>query len=72
MVKNLKVGQKFLFISAKDDDANAEENQKLYDLTPAGVEKKIQIYETGGHGTDILENQPDLENLIIEFLQKNG
>ncbi len=72
MIKNLKAGQRIFFATAKDDDANAEENQKLYDSTPAGVEKKIQIYEFGGHGTDILENQPELENLIIKFLQKNG
>jgi len=68
MIKNLKSGQRIFFVSAKDDDANVEENQKLYELTPAGVEEKIQIYETGGHGTDILKNQPELENLIIKFL----
>lgn len=69
MVKNLKSDQKIFFVSAKDDGNNAEENQKLFDSTPANVQKKIQIYETGGHGTDILENQPKLKNLIIEFLK---
>jgi lysophospholipase len=69
LVKKLKAGQKVLFVSAKDDGDNAEENQKLFNLTPAGVEKKIQIYPTGGHGTDILDNQPELKNLIIDFLR---
>ncbi len=70
LVKNLEAGQKVFFVSAKDDDNNAEESQKLFDLTPAGVEKKIKIYDSGGHGTDILGNQSDLNNLIIEFIKK--
>ena len=68
----LKVGQKVFFVSAKDDvrsgGDNAEENQKLYDLTPQGVKKQIKIYEIGGHGTNILENQPDLVEPIKDFI----
>lgn len=67
MVKNLKTGQKVFFVSARDDGDNAEENQKLYDSTPANIIKKIKIYETGGHGTDILKNQTELLNLITDF-----
>ncbi|MBI5306695.1 alpha/beta fold hydrolase [Candidatus Wolfebacteria bacterium] len=69
LVKNLKKGQKVFFISAKDDNNNAEQNQKLYDLTPNNINKKIKIYETGRHGTDILKNQPELINLIFYFIQ---
>jgi len=69
MAKNIKSGQKVFFVSAKDDGPNAEENKILYELTPNMTNKKIQIYETGGHGTDILKNQPELYNLIIEFLK---
>lgn len=73
LVKNLKAGQKVFFISAKDDKRsggnNAKMNQKLYDLTPAGVEKQIKIYEAGGHGTDILKSRPELKDKIIEFLK---
>ncbi len=68
MVKKLSAGQKVFFISAKDDGNNAEENQKLYDLIPAGAEKQIKIYETGGHGTDILEAQLELAELIKDFV----
>ena len=73
LAKNLKAGQKVFFISAKDDirsggNNNAEENQKLYDLIPSGVEKKIKIYETGGHGADILKTQPELANSIQGFI----
>lgn len=69
MVKNLKAGQKVFFVSSRDDGDNAEENQKLYDSTPASVIRKIKIYDSGGHGTDILKNQQELINLIIEFTQ---
>ena len=66
--------QKVFFISAKDDirsngNSNTEETQKLYNLTLENSGKKIQIYETGGHGTDILNNQRKLINLIIEFIK---
>jgi len=72
LVKNLKAGQKVFFISSRDDpnaENNVEENQKLYGLVPTGAEKKIQIYDVGGHGTNILENQPELMSLIIEFIK---
>lgn len=69
LIKNIKDGQKVFFISSQDDGENAKENQKLYDLTPIGAEKKIQIYETGGHGTDILNNQQALMSLILDFIK---
>jgi len=72
LAKNLKAGQKVFFVSAKDDirsgGDNAEENQKLYVLTPQGVKKQIKIYETGGHGTDILNVQSELSDLIKDFI----
>ena len=43
-------------------------NQKLYDLTPVEVKRKIQIYETAGHGTDILKNNQELTKVIINFI----
>ena len=72
LAKNLKAGQRVFFVSAKDDirsgGDNAEENQKLYGLTPKGVEKQIKIYETGGHGTDILASHPELAESIKDFI----
>lgn len=62
-----------IFLTAKDDvrsggNNNVEENQKLYDLIPAGIEKKIKIYEIGDNGTDILESRPELAKLIKNFI----
>jgi len=68
LAKNLRAGQKVFFVSSRDDGENAEENQKLYQSVPAGVEKEIKIYEAAGHGTTILENEQELKNLILEFL----
>ncbi|MEK7062337.1 MAG: alpha/beta fold hydrolase [Patescibacteria group bacterium] len=74
LIKKLRIGQKVLFISAKDDvrsggNNNAEENRLLFEAAPSKINKQIEIYETGGHGTDILKNQPELYNLIIEFIK---
>lgn len=72
LVKNLKAGQKVFFVSSRDDpnaENNVEENQKLYGLVPNGVEKEIKTYDIGGHGTDILEKQPELMSFIIEFIK---
>ncbi len=69
MVEKLKDGQKVFFVSSRDDVSNADQNQVLYDLTPDGIINNIKIYETAGHGTDILENEPKLINLIIDFIK---
>mgnify|MGYP001584705412 CR=1 FL=1 len=71
LVKNLKIGQKVFFISSRDDDDNSQENSELYQLLPDEVKKdsEIKIYDSGGHGTDMLENQPDLIGLIVEFIK---
>lgn len=71
LVGQLKAGQKALFVSARDDERvsnNAEQTQKLYDLTPANIQKQIKIYDAGGHGTSILEKQPELNQLVINFV----
>ena len=74
MVQKLKAGQKVFFVSSKDDvrsgGNNAEQNQKLYDAIPEGIGKEIKIYDTAGHGTAILEKQPELQQLIMDFLNR--
>jgi len=72
LVKNLQNRQKVFFISSRDDDDNSQENSELYQLLPENIKKdsEIKIYDSGGHGTDMLENQPDLIGLIVEFIKK--
>lgn len=69
-VKNLMDGQRVFFISSRDDGNNADQCQLLYDVITSGINKKIEIYETGGHGTSILKNHPDLSEMIKNFLSQ--
>ena len=75
LAKNLKAGQRVFFVSSRDDDRsggnNADQNQKLYDSVPTGVHKEIKIYDTAGHGTDMLQKQSDLKQSIFAFIS-NG
>ncbi|OGY62386.1 MAG: hypothetical protein A2745_00125 [Candidatus Harrisonbacteria bacterium RIFCSPHIGHO2_01_FULL_44_13] len=72
LVKKLSKGQKIMLVSARDDDRsggnNVNMNEILADLAPKGVVKDLVVYETGGHGTAILENQPDVIDKIFSFL----
>ncbi|MBI2514822.1 alpha/beta fold hydrolase [Candidatus Wolfebacteria bacterium] len=72
LVRNLKFGQAVFFVGSRDDGRaggnNAEQNQKLYDAVPAGVLKKIKIYDTAGHGTTMLQKEKELKDLIINFI----
>lgn len=58
------------FISAKDDDGNDKETEILFQVIPQNIKKEISIFDSGGHGTEILENQPTIKKLILEFLNK--
>ncbi|MGE5297858.1 MAG: alpha/beta hydrolase [Acidobacteriaceae bacterium] len=59
-----------LFVSCRDD-ASAYRNdhmvQTLYD-TCLSKNKKIKIYEKGGHGTDILKYQPNAMLMVVDWI----
>lgn len=67
--KKLQAGQKVLFVSAIDDNANSAQTRKLFDETSDKAAKKMEIYKTGGHGTDIFFRHPELKDLIIDFIK---
>lgn len=71
-IQQLKSDQKVLLVTAKDDQRsggnNAEMNQKLKELAPKNSE--LIIYETGGHGTDLLKAHPELKEKIFQFLTR--
>ncbi|MBI5306289.1 hypothetical protein HZB04_01765, partial [Candidatus Wolfebacteria bacterium] len=71
MIRKLTKDQKIFFASAKDDpnEGNYKEVQILYNSAPSGIVKELKIYNQGGHGTNLLDNHPELENLIIKFIQ---
>ena len=74
LVKSLHSGQRVLFVASRKDDRsngnNAEQNEAYYNTMPDGVEKKLIIYESAGHGTDFLESKEasDLTEAIKIFL----
>src|SRR3989338_2400714 len=72
LVKKLRQGQRVIFVAARDDGRsggnNVNMNEILASLMPEGVVKDLVVYETGGHGTAILENQPDVIDKIFSFL----
>ncbi len=69
LIEKLKLGQKVVFITSKDDGSNNSEVQALYGKVPAGVAKETKSFQFGGHGTDILKSHPDLNDLVINYLQ---
>ncbi len=64
----LQSSQRIFIVSARDDGRNAEEAKAIFEVTPPSVEKRLEIFETGGHGTDLLENKKELGEMIMEFL----
>lgn len=66
--RELKGGARVLVVSAQDDGENTKDAAALFDAIPEPVAKKLQIYETGGHGTDLLVSQKGLAKLLLEFI----
>lgn len=65
-------GQRVLIVSAKDDvrkgeRGNHEDAEIIYNAFPSGVIRGLRIYETGGHGTDLLTHT-ELKDIILAFL----
>lgn len=70
-IKNLAEDQQILLVAAKDDVRKGGNDcgsmaEQLFDAAE-GVKEKI-IYDTGGHGTDIWQTHPDLQDKIIKFI----
>jgi alpha/beta superfamily hydrolase len=55
-----------LFIAAEDDGLAASDARHFYDSS--SEPREILIYESGGHGTDMLAANPDLEDVILGFV----
>jgi alpha-beta hydrolase superfamily lysophospholipase len=56
--------QKVLFVTSKDDGNNVEQTSCLHDFAENSQEI---IYDTGGHGTDMWKEHPELLDQIVEF-----
>lgn len=64
--------QKVLMVASQDDERSAgnatDMAKKLKDLLPVKTISELIIYETGGHGTDLLIAHPELSERILQFL----
>jgi|SRR3989344_4786945 len=72
LARMLREGQSVMLVASRDDGRtggnNAEQNRAIFDAMPEGVNKKLQIYDEGGHGTALLGAHADLQSLIIRFM----
>lgn len=68
--KKMSIGQSVILVSSKDDDGNAEENQLLYKALPEKMNKRLIIFEHGGHGNNMFSasGEMDLTDIIKKFL----
>lgn len=69
-VKQTDSGQDLLLVAASDDMGKSgtgagRQTEILYDL--ANCQKEKVIFQTGGHGTNILTAHPDLADTIQDF-----
>ncbi len=67
--RDLKPGQAVYYVASRDDQHSAETIQRLSEVTPAGVEKKIKFFEAAGHGTTIFEREPYFMDEIVSWLE---
>jgi alpha-beta hydrolase superfamily lysophospholipase len=71
LITRLRPDQRILLASSQDDDHNTQDVEELYGLIQEGIAKKKLIYEHAGHGTAMLEHEPDLEDEIISFIAQD-
>jgi len=57
-----------LLMIATEEDSNAASTVRA--LSTSSPQAEVKIYPTGGHGTDMFATNPDVKNLIADFLQK--
>ncbi|MFH1188503.1 MAG: alpha/beta fold hydrolase [bacterium] len=77
IIQKLNTDQRICLVSSEDDtvqsemEKNADENRAIFAAIPEGIEKKLVIYEQGGHGTHMFETkeQPRLVEVVEQFVQ---
>lgn len=68
-VASLRPGQAVYYVASEDDPASASATQKLFNVTPVGVEKQLTIFKTAGHGTTMFEREPAFANTLALWLE---
>lgn len=73
LAARLHGGQEVFFAASHDDiqakiGTNAEEAEAIAQALPKGVPYRARIYDSGGHGTNLLATHPELRKEILGFL----
>ena len=72
LARDLRQGQRVLLAASRDDARaggnNVEQNERLAAAVPAEAKAELLVYDTGGHGTVLLESHPDLAEKILGFI----
>lgn len=70
-MESLALDKRVLIIGSRDDDravGNADDIETLWQSVPSGVDIKKEVVDTGGHGTAILSQHPELIETITTFI----
>lgn len=59
-----------LLVASKDDNYSFESCERLFEIS-AAIKKEFICYENAGHGTRMLNSEPELKQKILNFLAKN-
>lgn len=62
--------QNLLLIASKDDNYSFESCERLFEIS-AAAKKEFIKYEDAGHGTRMFNSEPELKQIILDFLNKN-
>jgi len=60
-----EVDEPILFVAAEDDGSAARDARNYFDLA---VDPNLFVLDAGGHGTRMLEADPDLGNRIVDWV----
>lgn len=67
--KKIRTDQSVYVVAAKDDGSCGKMAEEIF-AALATDKKKIEIFDVGGHGTNIFWKHPDLMNRLIMWLQE--
>ena len=72
LAAKVRPSQGVFFVASRDDARSGVGADKMAEelYAKSGGMKKIKIFETGGHGTDLFNSHPDLMDDIINWLKK--
>jgi pimeloyl-ACP methyl ester carboxylesterase len=59
-----------LFVAAEDDGGAVQTARLMAEAV--GGPARVQVYPTGGHGTDMFGDNPGLTSLLLDFLGQNS